>query len=92
MNCDCLKKIEADLKEKLPKQDAEHAGMVIKDVSFDNKALILFGEQSGGINLSIPLTVIHEPMGRKKKTTVSMMAKYCPFCGTPTAKKQNESA
>lgn len=79
--CDCIKRIEQRMVVELPKKK-DYEGMEITDVKCQGEALMC-GEKEMYVGLGIPFIVYHKPIGRKKKTEVSMAAKYCPFCGEP---------
>ena len=83
--CDCIKEISNRLKNELPEKNSDYAKLVIIDASCDNTGWV-FDSPAHQI-LSIPFTIEHEPVGRKKRTTVNMIAKYCPFCGQPYEKE-----
>lgn len=77
--CNCLKELSERISEELPKKNASFANMKIKSVSFENEALIF--DSKSPTQLSYPVTITHEPIGRKTKTTINFTGKYCPFCG-----------
>lgn len=54
----------------------------VSKVEFKNKSFH-FGKNSGpGIQTSIEIEVLHESKnGKPKKSKVSLMFTYCPFCG-----------
>ena len=77
--CNCLKDITERIQNDLPSKTAAYANMKIKSVSFDNVGIIFDSKQS--TQMTYPVTIIHEPIGRKTKTTINFTGKYCPFCG-----------
>lgn len=85
--CDCIKEIKLRMAVKLPKIE-EYKGMIIRDIECHGEAFITDTDPIYEC-LSIPFTVYHEPIGRRKKTDMNMVAKYCPFCGKPY-QPQNE--
>lgn len=64
---------------KLPEMK-DYKGMKIIDVKCPGEALMC-GEKEMYEGLGVPFIVYHKPIGRRKKTEISMAAKYCPFCG-----------
>ncbi|WP_138751145.1 hypothetical protein [Paenibacillus sinopodophylli] len=87
MNCNCLSEIKARLKDELPKQD-QYAKLKIISVDFSNAAFLMNGNRIES-TLSTPITITHEPIGRKKSTNINMTISYCPFCGK-SAKEESE--
>lgn len=83
--CNCINEIRNRIKTELPEKNPEYSKLNIIDVSCDNLGLLL--DSPAHSVLSIPFTIEHEPVGRKKKTTLNMIAKYCPFCGQPYGKE-----
>ena len=75
--CDCIKKEKEKLKNRI-KDFPEYANLDVDYISCDN-AVLLLGPCHKGI--AIPFTIYHKPVGKKKKTTVNIIATYCPWCG-----------
>lgn len=86
MNCDCIKELKERLKTELPVKNSSYANMKIISVSIDGECFI-YGANKMHLGLSIPATIMHEPIGRKKTITINLTASYCPFCGEPTAEE-----
>lgn len=80
MNCNCLLEIREKLKNELPEKNPNYANMKIISVSIDGECF-LYSENKMVTGLSIPATIKHEPIGKKKSTTINLTASYCPFCG-----------
>ena len=79
MNCDCISEIKERMLDMLPTK-AEYANMKITSIDFDGECF-LYGENRMVSALSIPVTIHHEPIGRKKQTKTNLTISYCPFCG-----------
>lgn len=89
MNCDCLTERCEKLKKDLPKRNQAYARLEIISVFIDGESLV-YNDGKLEVGLSIPLTVTHKPIGRKKTTAVKLLASYCPFCGMPTKQNKNK--
>lgn len=79
MSCNCLKNLAEKIATELPQKNKEYANLNITHVSFDNEALIF--DSKSPTQLSYPVTITHDPIGRKKKTEINIMGEFCPFCG-----------
>ena len=77
--CNCIKELKNRLMNELPKLNPSYSALKITSVSLENEALI-FGKTSQ-LQLSIPVTLHHEPVGRKTKTAINIMSKFCSICG-----------
>lgn len=79
--CNCLENVKDRIKNELPSKNPDYANLDITKVYSENEAWLF--PKSGGMTtgLSIPFIAEHKPVGRKVKTTINMVAKYCPFCG-----------
>ncbi len=79
--CDCVKRICNNIRTgEFSKANPSFAKLNIIDASCDLSGWT-FGEKAVAPALFIPFAIVHEPIGRKKSTTIKMIAKYCPFCG-----------
>ena len=80
MSCNCIRRIEDLLTEKMLEKYPE--GEVIEPVEFQNKALV-FSNGSTLLILSNP-TVGKVRIGKSnRKFDVQMFPKFCPYCGKP---------
>lgn len=77
--CDCIKEIQDNIKNDITKNE-KYSKLEIKSVECGNTACII-EENKLVARLAILFTVHHQQIGRKKNTTINMVAKYCPFCG-----------
>lgn len=79
--CNCLETVKDKIQNEMPKKNAEYANLAISKVYSENEAWLF--KKDGGMTtgLSIPFIAEHKPIGRKTKTTINMVATYCPFCG-----------
>lgn len=75
--CECIKKEKERLKNRI-KEIPGCENLEVESVGCDNAVLFLAPSYTG---IAIPFTVHHNPVGRKKKTTVNITATYCPWCG-----------
>jgi len=89
MNCNCLEEIKERAKRELPIKGDTYKGMIIEKVEFIGEGFI-DSDRSIEHTLSIPATLHHQPIGRKKKTEISFTISYCPFCGTPCKEEPND--
>ena len=80
MKCNCLNEIKERAIRELPIKSDSYKGMVIEKVEFDGEGF-LYDDNTMLHTLSIPATLYHQPIGRKKKTEISFTISYCPFCG-----------
>ena len=79
--CDCLKEMKDKIKNEIPQKNKEYSKLEIESVGCDNEIIYMTGDSK--CKLFIPFTIEHQKIGRKTKTTISMLAKFCPFCGVP---------
>ena len=81
MSCDCIKRLEGVLTEKM--KEAYPNGEVKEPVEFQNKSLVFGADGKTKVILS------NQSLGKVavgktiKKYTVSILPKYCPYCGKP---------
>lgn len=76
--CNCL----AETKEKLAAElnsIPEYKNLKITEIHFCHETLIL--RKKSFVQLTYPVIISHEPIGRKKQTKLNMAGSYCPFCG-----------
>lgn len=79
MSCDCIKRLEGVLTEEMKKKFPN--GEVMQPVEFQNKT-ILFGCNGKTMVILSNETLGKVAIGKSvKKYTVSMLPKYCPYCG-----------
>ena len=81
MKCDCIIVIKEKLREELPKSPT-YAAMKILSIDIEGEGFAYAGNKTVHV-FSVPVTVTHEPIGRKKTTKTHLIVSYCPFCGTP---------
>ena len=89
MNCNCVSEIKDRLAKELPMKNAEYANLKIDSVSMDGECFIYSGNKLID-SLSMPITIKHQPVGRKTKTTTNILFSYCPFCGVSYAEDGGE--
>jgi hypothetical protein len=77
--CNCLDETIHRIKAELPEKNPSFASMKITGASFDNAGIVFDSPCSH--QLTYPVTIKHEPIGRKKQTAISLLGSFCPFCG-----------
>lgn len=90
MNCNCISEVKDRIKSELPQKNETYSKLKIKMVVCEGACLLSSKNNRLVGGISIPFTIVHEPVGRKKETTVHMTAKYCPFCGKATEEAEEE--
>lgn len=83
--CNCISDVQERFKSKITEVPA-YSNLKIKSVSLDNVAIMF----SGGTQAAGSVTITHEPVGRKTKTTVNVCYRYCPFCGEKYEKEDSD--
>lgn len=83
--CDCINEVQEHFESKITKVP-EYSNLKIKSVSMDNVAIMF----SGGTQIAGSVTITHELVGRKTKTTVGICYRYCPFCGEKYEGEESE--
>ncbi len=79
MSCDCIKRLEGSLTEKMMEKFPN--GEVIEPVGFQNKTLAFGQDGKTTIILSNP-TIGRVKIGKAiRKYNVMIYPKYCPYCG-----------
>lgn len=89
MSCDCIKRLEGVLTEKM--KEAYPNGEVKEPVEFQNKSLVFGADGKTMViltNQSIGKVVVGKTI---KKYTVSILPKYCPYCGKLLEEKGGQS-
>ena len=87
--CDCIKRICKDIREgEFQAKNPDLKKLDIIDADCDLSGWVI-GEKELIPMMYIPFTINHVPIGRKKTTTVKMIAKYCPFCGEKMDKEES---
>lgn len=79
MNCDCMKRIETMLTEKMKEKYPN--GVVEKEVSFVNKTLIFDDKGHTSVILGNPVLGKVRIGGVIRKFDTQILPTYCPFCG-----------
>lgn len=78
MRCNCIERLESQLTEKMKAKYPD--GEIIEPVEFQNKTLI-FSNGKTNLILSNP-TIGRVKIGKSiRKYDVSMLPRYCPYCG-----------
>jgi hypothetical protein len=88
--CNCLSETIQRVKSELPEKNRTFANLNITNASFDNECIIF--ESGVPTQLCYPITIKHDPIGRKKQTTINMLGSFCPFCGEAIKKGAEELA
>lgn len=80
--CNCIEKMENKLREELPLKNDEFKGMVLNEVYFANKMIML---DTGAVEITLPVNLTYKTMSKGKeiikKEQINVNMKYCPFCG-----------
>lgn len=79
MNCDCIKRVETMLTEKMKEKYPN--GVVEKEVSFVNKTLIFDDKGHTSVILGNPVLGKVRIGGVIRKFDTQILPTYCPFCG-----------
>lgn len=79
MSCDCMKRIEMMLTEKMKEKYPN--GVVEKEVSFENKTLIFDDKGHTSVILGNPVLGKVRIGGVIRKFDTQILPTYCPFCG-----------
>ena len=79
MNCDCMKRIETMLTEKMKEKYPN--GVVEKEVSFVNKTLTFDDKGHTSVMLGNPVLGKVRIGGVIRKFDTQIFPTYCPFCG-----------
>ena len=81
MSCDCIKRLEGLLTEKMVEKFPN--GEVVEPVEFQNKTLVFNEDGTTSLILKNP-TVGRVRIGKSiRKYDVSMFPGFCPYCGKP---------
>ena len=78
--CDCIKRIETQLNEKMSTLANLHKGEVINPVSFECKAVMM---DSGNYELYAEVSGKYLDRGKRRRYAPNMSFRFCPFCGKP---------
>lgn len=76
--CDCIKRIETQLNEKMTALANLHNGEVIDPVTFENKAIMM---DSGKFELYAEVSGKYLDGGKRRRYAPNMSFRFCPFCG-----------
>lgn len=79
MSCDCMKRIETMLTEKMKEKYPN--GVVEKEVSFENKTLTFDDKGHTSVILGNPVLGKVRIGGVIRKFDTQILPTYCPFCG-----------
>lgn len=83
MNCNCVKETEVAIADLMKEKLATSVEVKSADIAF------VFGGASGmSMAFKTRFTVTAEAKGYKRGKEVSMIASFCPFCGTSTKSKE----
>ena len=81
MSCDCIKRLEGLLTEKMVEKFPN--GEVVESVEFQNKTLVFNEDGTTSLILKNP-TVGRVRIGKSiRKYDVSIFPGFCPYCGKP---------
>ncbi|EON11948.1 hypothetical protein [Pandoraea sp. SD6-2] len=88
MNCNCVKETEAAITDMMTSKLGAPVEVKSADIAF------LFGGASGmSMALNTRFTVTADAKGYKRGKQISMIASFCPFCGTSTKPaEENQNA
>lgn len=87
--CECIKNVKHKIRHEIPLKNNSYSDLKIEKVDCDNEAFI-FTDSGMITGLGIPFTAHHQQIRRKTKTTINMIATYCPFCGEKYAKEDKQ--
>ncbi|WP_234121163.1 hypothetical protein [Clostridium hydrogenum] len=84
--CDCIKRIEKEIREKFHELCHECGDVKTIEAHFEN--LYFDTEDNWKTKFSLPIKVEYQRKTKKgaiqtRHKTLDMQAKYCPFCGKP---------
>lgn len=79
--CNCIREIKDRVKNEIVQLNTDYKDLEITKVECENEVWIFTDNNKMVSGLSIPFIAEHQPVRRKKKTTINMIATYCPFCG-----------
>lgn len=77
--CNCINRLKDKALNEIEKIGPDLAGVKIESISFDNESIVF--SKDAPLQLCYPMTINHAPIGRKKKSSISLLGSYCPFCG-----------
>lgn len=78
--CNCISEVKKKIEENLELYNKDLANVQIHSIECDN-AVLLIGDSK--VQIGTTFTVNHDPIKRKKSTTINILPPYCPFCGKP---------
>lgn len=88
MNCNCVKETEAAIADLMKEKLGTSVEVKCADIAF-----VFGGTSSMSMAFKTRFTATAEAKGYKRGKEVSMIASFCPFCGTSTKpKEENQNA
>lgn len=84
MNCDCIEKAMQDVQNRLQEQTTK----LISNVEFNETAWLVLKDNS--VDTVTCSSLNYQIEGKKKPQTVTLTHTYCPFCGQPVRKPDEQ--